>query len=65
MLYQILAEIDTADSAGISLGRGNKYPHEEMQTKNETVVPANFEDVARLLQFRNDPSDESWIGGTN
>ena len=23
------------------------------------------EDVARLLQFRNDPSDESWIGGTN
>ena len=21
--------------------------------------------VARLLQFRNDPSDESWIGGTN
>ena len=22
-------------------------------------------DVARLLQFRNDPSDESWIGGTN
>ena len=25
----------------------------------------NPEDVARLLQFRNDPSDESWIGGTN
>ena len=23
------------------------------------------EDVARLLRFRNDPSDESWIGGTN
>ena len=23
------------------------------------------EDVARLLQFRNDPSDESWIGGKN
>ena len=23
------------------------------------------EDVARLLQFRNGPSDESWIGGTN
>ena len=23
------------------------------------------EDIARLLQFRNDPSDESWIGGTN
>ena len=23
------------------------------------------EDVARLLQFRNDPSDESWIGGTH
>ena len=23
------------------------------------------EDVARLLQFRNDHSDESWIGGTN
>ena len=23
------------------------------------------EDVARLLQFRNDPLDESWIGGTN
>ena len=23
------------------------------------------EDVAGLLQFRNDPSDESWIGGTN
>ena len=23
------------------------------------------EDVARLLQFRKDPSDESWIGGTN
>ena len=23
------------------------------------------DDVARLLQFRNDPSDESWIGGTN
>lgn len=23
------------------------------------------EDVARLLQFRNDPSDEAWIGGTN
>ena len=23
------------------------------------------EDVARLLQFRDDPSDESWIGGTN
>ena len=23
------------------------------------------EDVARLLQFRNDPSGESWIGGTN
>ena len=23
------------------------------------------EDVARLLPFRNDPSDESWIGGTN
>lgn len=23
------------------------------------------EDVARLLQFRNDPTDESWIGGTN
>lgn len=23
------------------------------------------EDVARLLQFRNDPSDETWIGGTN
>lgn len=23
------------------------------------------EDVARLLQFRNDPSDESWIGETN
>ena len=23
------------------------------------------EDVARLLQFRNAPSDESWIGGTN
>jgi len=23
------------------------------------------EDVARLLQFRNDTSDESWIGGTN
>ena len=23
------------------------------------------EDVARLLQFRNDPADESWIGGTN
>ena len=23
------------------------------------------EDVTRLLQFRNDPSDESWIGGTN
>ena len=23
------------------------------------------EDVARLLQFRNDPSDESWSGGTN
>ena len=23
------------------------------------------EDVVRLLQFRNDPSDESWIGGTN
>ncbi len=23
------------------------------------------EDVARLLQFRNNPSDESWIGGTN
>ena len=23
------------------------------------------EDVARLVQFRNDPSDESWIGGTN
>ena len=23
------------------------------------------EDVARLLQFRNDPSDESWIRGTN
>ena len=23
------------------------------------------EDVALLLQFRNDPSDESWIGGTN
>ena len=23
------------------------------------------EDVARLLQFRNDPSDKSWIGGTN
>ena len=23
------------------------------------------EDVARLLQSRNDPSDESWIGGTN
>ena len=23
------------------------------------------EDVARLLQFRNDPSDESWIGGPN
>ena len=23
------------------------------------------EDVARLLQFRNDPSDESWIGRTN
>ena len=23
------------------------------------------EDVARLLQFRNDPSDDSWIGGTN
>ena len=23
------------------------------------------EDVARLLKFRNDPSDESWIGGTN
>lgn len=23
------------------------------------------EDVDRLLQFRNDPSDESWIGGTN
>ena len=25
----------------------------------------NPEDVARLLQIRNDPSDESWIGGTN
>lgn len=23
------------------------------------------EDVARLIQFRNDPSDESWIGGKN
>ena len=23
------------------------------------------EDISRLLQFRNDPSDESWIGGTN
>ena len=23
------------------------------------------EDVARLLQFRNDPSDESWIGGNH
>ena len=23
------------------------------------------EDVARLLQFRNDPSDDSWMGGTN
>ena len=23
------------------------------------------QDVARLLQFRNDPSNESWIGGTN
>ena len=24
------------------------------------IAPA---DVARLIQFRNDPSDESWIGG--
>ena len=24
-----------------------------------------LEDVARLIQFRNDPSDESWIGGKN
>ena len=23
------------------------------------------EDVARLIQFRNNPSDESWIGGKN
>ena len=22
-------------------------------------------DVARLIQFRNNPSDESWIGGKN
>ena len=23
------------------------------------------EDIARLIQFRNNPSDESWIGGNN
>ena len=23
------------------------------------------DDVARLIQFRNNPSDESWIGGKN
>ena len=22
------------------------------------------EDIAKLIQFRNNPSDESWIGGT-
>lgn len=24
-----------------------------------------LEDIAKLIQFRNNPSDESWIGGTN
>ena len=23
------------------------------------------EDIAKLIKFRNNPSDESWIGGTN
>ena len=34
----------------------------QVAAKQKYIKP---EDVARLLQFRNDPSDESWIGGTN
>ena len=35
---------------------------EQVAAEQKYIKP---EDVARLLQFRNDPSDESWIGGTN
>ena len=34
----------------------------QVAAEQKSIKP---EDVARLLQFRNDPSDESWIGGTN
>ena len=34
----------------------------QVAAEQKSIQP---EDGARLLQFRNDPSDESWIGGTN
>ena len=59
-LSEIRGRLDGIDSRLIELFAERMHTVAEVAAVEGYIQP---EDVARLLKFRDNPSDESWIGG--